>query len=93
LAMFRYDASQVLPNIPVPAVVFTGDLDRLIIPETATYIRRHLPNAELVRLEPAGHMSIFERGRELSATLALFAGNVHQAGRTRALQDVVGTTL
>jgi pimeloyl-ACP methyl ester carboxylesterase len=62
LALFRYDATEVLPNIPVPTLVFTGDLDRLIIPETATYIRNHLPTAELVRLEPAGHMSIFERG-------------------------------
>jgi pimeloyl-ACP methyl ester carboxylesterase len=60
LAMFRYDATEVLPTIRVPTWVFTGHLDRMIVPETASFMRDRLPHALLKHLKPGGHMAVFE---------------------------------
>lgn len=76
LATFRYDATDVLSTIPVPALVFTGDVDRLIVPETARYLRDHLPNARLVTLEATGHMAIFERHDDLVPAMERFCAAV-----------------
>jgi pimeloyl-ACP methyl ester carboxylesterase len=78
LAMLRYDASRMLELVSVPALVCTGDLDRLIVPETADFMAQSLPDAELVRLEPAGHMSVFERHDQLVANLRAFADRILQ---------------
>ena len=63
--MFRYDASQALPKIQYPSSCFTGNLDSL-------NIRSICWSAQLVRLELAGHIPIYERGHEVSARIALF---------------------
>jgi pimeloyl-ACP methyl ester carboxylesterase len=76
LAMFRYDATPVLSSIPIPTVVFTGHLDRLIVPETARFMSEHLPHAQLQRLEPAGHMAVFERHDQLVSELGVLADQV-----------------
>jgi pimeloyl-ACP methyl ester carboxylesterase len=76
LAMFRYDATEVLDALPVPTLVFTGHLDRMIVPETAQFMSAHIPDAQLVRLEPAGHMPVFERHDRLVSELAALAQRV-----------------
>jgi pimeloyl-ACP methyl ester carboxylesterase len=76
LAMMRYDATDTLDSIPVSTLVFTGHLDRLIVPETARYLSHHIPNARLVRLEPAGHMAVFERHDQLVSALHVLADEV-----------------
>jgi pimeloyl-ACP methyl ester carboxylesterase len=80
LAMFRYDATAVLASIPVPTLVLTGHLDRLIVPETARFMAERIPRAELRRLEPAGHMAVFERHERLVSELADFADDVLAPG-------------
>jgi pimeloyl-ACP methyl ester carboxylesterase len=75
LAMFRYDATGVLPALDLPALVVTGNRDRILVPEASAFMRDALPNAQLVALEPAGHMSVFEQHGELAATLNRFAGH------------------
>jgi pimeloyl-ACP methyl ester carboxylesterase len=74
--MFRYDATNVLGSISVPTLVFTGHLDRLIVPETARFITAHVGSAHLTRLEPAGHMPVFERHDRLVPELQAFAADV-----------------
>jgi pimeloyl-ACP methyl ester carboxylesterase len=76
LAMFRYDATPVLGTIPIPTIVFTGDLDRLIVPETADFMAAGVPRAQLARLAPAGHMAVFERHDRLVSDLAKLADEV-----------------
>jgi pimeloyl-ACP methyl ester carboxylesterase len=83
LAMFRYDATEVLGSITVPTLVFTGHLDRLIIPETAEFMTEHMPGARLARLEPAGHMAVFERHDQLVRELEDLADEVLTPGNTR----------
>ena len=84
LAMLRYDATDVLGSISVPTLVFTGHLDRLIVPETAGFIAQHVPDAQLVRLEPAGHMAVFERHDRLVSELATFSDAVLTTSRQPA---------
>ena len=81
LAMLRYDATAVLDALSVPTLVFTGHLDRLIVPETATFMSEHVPHAQLVRLEPAGHMAIFEAHQQLVSELATFGEAVLTTSR------------
>jgi pimeloyl-ACP methyl ester carboxylesterase len=76
LAMFRYDATSSLRSVTVPTLVCTGHLDRLIVPETAAFMVEHLPGARLVRMQPGGHMSVFERHDDLVAALAALADQV-----------------
>jgi pimeloyl-ACP methyl ester carboxylesterase len=93
LAMFRYDATDTLASIPVPTLVFSGHLDRLIVPETARHMAAHIPNARLVRLEPAGHMALFERHTELVSELTGLADEVLPVSldpETARLQTFVG---
>jgi pimeloyl-ACP methyl ester carboxylesterase len=76
LAMFRYDATAILGAISVPTLVCTADLDRLIVPETARVMADRIPQAEEVRVEPAGHMSLFERHDDLTQHFEAFARRV-----------------
>ena len=94
LAMFRYDATSVLSTIPIPTLVFTGHLDRLIVPETARFMVEHLPQAQLSRLEPAGHMAVFECHDQVVSQLGALAdqvlsGDRHIAVASRASRTVL----
>lgn len=80
LAMFRYDASDVLGTLSVPVLLFTGHLDRMIVPETSRRMREAIPTARLETLEPAGHMALFERHAQVTAALGVFAAD---CGATR----------
>ena len=88
LAMLRYDATPVLGSIGVPALVLTGDLDRLIVPETAGAMAERLPDGRLVRLAPAGHMAVFERHERLAAEVGAFAERVLTAGARAATHPI-----
>jgi pimeloyl-ACP methyl ester carboxylesterase len=72
LAMFRYDATEILGSLPVPVLLITGHLDRMIVPETSRRMGRAIPGARLETLEPAGHMAIFERHERFVAALGAF---------------------
>ena len=76
LAMFSYDATEVLGSITAPALVFTGHLDRLIVPQTGRFMVDRLLNGVLVQLKPAGHMAVFERNQRLVELLSAFAEKV-----------------
>ena len=56
--------------------MFTGHLDRLIVPQTARFMTEHLPRGRFVRLEPVGHMLVFERHDQLVSDLSGFADSV-----------------
>jgi pimeloyl-ACP methyl ester carboxylesterase len=83
LAMFRYDASEVLPAIDVPALVVTGDLDRVLVPEASAAMRDALPHAELRPLSPAGHMSTLERHEALAQAIEGFVDGLARTPAAR----------
>jgi pimeloyl-ACP methyl ester carboxylesterase len=72
LAMFRYDATAVLPAIPVPVLVVTADGDTPCLPEASEYMVRTIPHARLVRLKDGRHCAVFEFHAEFHAAVTDF---------------------
>ncbi|MFO0848022.1 MAG: alpha/beta hydrolase [Gemmataceae bacterium] len=70
--MFRYDATDVLPDMTVPALVVAADRDRTTVPEASRRIAEGVPGAELVTLAPARHMGLLEHHPEFSRLLVRF---------------------
>ena len=60
LAMFRYDATNVLTKIPVPTLIVAGDRDRYCLPEASQFMKQKIPNASLEVLDNAKHCGLFE---------------------------------
>ena len=50
-----FDCTDALGHITAPALVVTGTEDVLVPAANATYLARHLPNAELIEIPGAGH--------------------------------------
>jgi len=62
------------------------------VPETAAFMVEQMPRAHLLRLEPAGHMSVFERHDSLGSELAAFSEEIfgeHTMEEDRARAFVV----
>ncbi len=79
--MFGYDATAVVGSIPIPTRVCTGHLDRLVVPEIACFFTEHAPHAQVGRLEPAGHVAVFERHDRLVSELSGLSDEVLAPGR------------
>src|SRR4029077_20902959 len=60
LGMLRYDATAVLKDVNVPALVVAGDRDSVCKSEASERMRRDIPDAQLTRLVPAKHMGLIE---------------------------------
>jgi 3-oxoadipate enol-lactonase len=69
----RPDSRPILSGIDVPTSVLTSEGDRLIPPDVTAPMAEAIPQAELVRLEGAGHLSSLE----------------HTEGFNRALRDLL----
>ena len=65
----RPDSVPDLPGIDVPTLVITGTADRLIPPDVTAGIAGLVPDAELVRIEGAGHLSNLEARESFDAAL------------------------
>jgi pimeloyl-ACP methyl ester carboxylesterase len=72
LAMFRYDATDVLPALGVPALVVTGDQDKTCTPDASRYMAEAIPGARLVTLGPAKHCGLFEHHAPFHAAVTEF---------------------
>ncbi|GAB3639975.1 alpha/beta fold hydrolase [Spirosoma arcticum] len=79
LAMFDYDATAVLPTINVPVLVIAAAQDRLTKREASEYIAQHVPNAQLIVLQPSGHMGALERGNEMAEAVDQFGQAINVA--------------
>lgn len=65
----RADSRPDLPGIDVPTVVITSSGDQLIAPEISAPMAEAIPNAELVVIDGAGHLSNVERPNEFNRAL------------------------
>jgi pimeloyl-ACP methyl ester carboxylesterase len=72
-AMRRYDATGVLPNVPVPTLVVAADRDPVCTPEASQRIASGIPGARLVTLAPAKHMGLLEHPARFAGLVADFA--------------------
>ncbi len=93
LAMFRYDATNVLSTIQTPTLVVTGDRDITTVPDASRRMAAEVQNGELVVLEPARHLGIIERHEEFRDSLERFLdGIVANAAIDRQISLELSTT-
>lgn len=70
--MSRRDATDLLPAIAVPTLVLVGEEDAITPPPMSHNLRDHIPQAALVTLEAAGHLSNIEQPQRFNSALADF---------------------
>jgi pimeloyl-ACP methyl ester carboxylesterase len=73
-AMAEADLRDVLPSIAVPTLLIWGELDARSPLTVARQFARAIPDAELVLIPGAGHMSNLERPEEFNAAIRAFCG-------------------
>jgi pimeloyl-ACP methyl ester carboxylesterase len=72
LAMLRWDETTTLSTITVPTLIITSDHDKLTLPRASEDMRRLIPRAELLTVEPAGHPGFLERSAAYDEAIAGF---------------------
>ncbi len=68
----RPDSSPLLPGIDVPTLVIVGEEDAITPPGDAERMANAIPNAKLVRIAGAGHLSNYENADEVNAAISQF---------------------
>jgi 3-oxoadipate enol-lactonase len=76
--MDRPDSTPLLAEITVPTLVVVGDEDVLTPPADSEAIAAALPNASLVRIAGAGHLSNLEQPRAFAASVESFLAGLGQ---------------
>lgn len=71
-AIEDFDGSADLGRIAAPALVITGDSDRLIVPGNSKAMAERIPGAELCILPEAAHFFWVEKPRQSAAELIRF---------------------
>jgi pimeloyl-ACP methyl ester carboxylesterase len=67
---------ETLPTINVPTLVLVGEHDMLTPPSDAQALADGIPNAKLVTIDQAGHMSNMENPEAFNAALVDFVGSL-----------------
>ena len=67
-----FDVRDRLGEISCPVLVVCGTEDQMTPVKYATYLRDHIPNAELVLIEDAGHMVTIEKAEEVNRAIEEF---------------------
>jgi 3-oxoadipate enol-lactonase len=70
--MERPDSMPLLPAITIPTLVLVGDEDVMTPPAESEAIAAAIPNASLVRIAGAGHLSNLERSQAFEASVEDF---------------------
>ncbi|WP_026629170.1 alpha/beta fold hydrolase [Dyadobacter alkalitolerans] len=72
LAMFDYDATDILSQIQVPTLIIGANKDRLTKPEASLIMNQSITGSKLLLLQPAGHMGFVERHQEVNQAVSKF---------------------
>ena len=83
-SLVDFDLSESLEAVGVPALIATGDKDRLTPPAAARFMAEKIPGSRLLILEDAGHCAFLEEYEVLDAELAAFADEVFVPARAAA---------
>jgi len=71
-----FDVMERLGEIRCPTLVIGGTADRLTPPKYSVYLRDHIPGAELVLVDRAGHMVMLEKPEVVSRAVSEFIASV-----------------
>jgi pimeloyl-ACP methyl ester carboxylesterase len=67
-----FDVMERLGEVRCPTLVIGGTADRLTPPKYSIYLRDHIPGAELVLVDAAGHMVMLEKPEIVSKAISKF---------------------
>jgi pimeloyl-ACP methyl ester carboxylesterase len=73
LAMFRWDATPVLPHVNTPVLIIVGEQDTTTLPSASEQMQKAIPKARLQRVSPSAHHGLLEQNNTYDAALAQFA--------------------
>lgn len=73
LAMFHWDATDVLPRIKVPVLILVGQQDTTTLPSASEHMHSAIPTSQLQTMRPGAHYSLLEQNEAINAALAKFA--------------------
>jgi pimeloyl-ACP methyl ester carboxylesterase len=77
-----FDVMEQLGEVCCPTLVICGTADRLTPPKYSVYLRDHIPGAELVLVDGAGHMAMLEKPEVVARAVSEFiASLIKIAGR------------
>jgi len=77
-----FDVRERLGDISVPTLVIGGKEDRLTPPKYSGYLHEHIPDAQLLMVDKAGHMVMLEQPAVVTEAIADFLATL-QASRIR----------
>jgi len=67
-----FDVMERLGEVHCPTLVIGGTADRLTPPKYSVYLRDHIPGAELVLVDAAGHMVMLEKPEIVARAISKF---------------------
>jgi len=67
-----FDVRDRLGGVLLPVVIIAGTEDRAVDPRQAEFLHAHLPRAELVWIEGAGHMMMLEQPQATNQAIRAF---------------------
>lgn len=77
-----FDVMARLGSVPVPTLVLVGTEDRLTPPKFGRYLADHIPDAEFVSVDGAGHMLAAEQPELVGDVVASFIVRRLRAGQS-----------
>ena len=79
LAAFRCDETAALAAVTVPALVVTGEGDRVLVPEASARMAAALPRGVLLALSGARHQALHQRHEAFDEAVLAFANGCLEA--------------
>jgi pimeloyl-ACP methyl ester carboxylesterase len=74
-----FDVRERLGDISLPTLVIGGSEDRLTPPKYSRFLQEHIPGAELLLVEGAGHMVMLEQMQKVTEAIATFLARLNGA--------------
>jgi pimeloyl-ACP methyl ester carboxylesterase len=85
LGMMRYDATDTLRGVDVPALIIAGEIDPVCKPEASERMRADIPHSELRTLPLARHLGFIEHHETFADLVGEFARSANTSARTPAM--------
>jgi pimeloyl-ACP methyl ester carboxylesterase len=78
LGMMHYDALEVLPQIRIPTLIISANIDRATPVEASRFMNEQIEGSELVVLATSGHISMMEQHQQFVDAIANFVDKFTQ---------------
>ena len=71
-----FDILQEINNIKVPALIISGDEDKLTFPKYSHFLHENIKGSKLAMIKNAGHMVMIERPKEFNKEVQDFVSHL-----------------